>query len=224
MKDEELAKVVPRKVKYIKVGSLSLPVFWANLLFAFLAIAGQVGQTVTLPLWVDSTNALSGEPKVDIYFVVSFASLSFVIIFGLATLFLFLFVPGKIGETERNFPISLLAQVGICDALNGILVVFASSGTRTAPYLQAILGNFIIPLTILFRYDLLFLRNVISHCLRKYFLNTSYSKVRLLDFTLAIHSLYESENNEQLTYKQKHMTALFYFSQTKQSTSSSSSS
>lgn len=156
MKDEELATVVPRKMKQVKVGCLSLPIFWANLLFGFLAIAGQVGQNVTLPLWVDSTNALSGEPKVDSYFVVSFASLLFVIIFGLATLFLIMFVPGKIGETEKNFPKLLLAQVGICDGLNGILVVFASSGTRTAPYLQAILGNFIIPLTILVRYDFIF--------------------------------------------------------------------
>ena len=143
--------------KYVKIGFFSLPIFWANLFFGFLAVAGHVGQKVALPLWVDATNSMSSEFKVDSYFVVSFASLLFVIIFGLGTLYLIVFKPGTIGETERKFPQTLLAQVGIFDGLNGIIVVFACSGTRTAPYLQAILGNFIIPLTILIRYDLCYL-------------------------------------------------------------------
>ena len=152
MNVEVSVKAVQQERTYVRVGRLSLPTVWANLLFGILAVAGQVGQSVTLPLWIDSTNSLKGEPKVDSYFVVSFASLLFVIIFGLGTLFLALFVPNTIGNTEREFPILLLAQVGILDGLNGILVVSASSGKRTAPYLQAILGNFIIPLTISFRY------------------------------------------------------------------------
>ena len=153
---ERMLEAAPHEKKHVKIGFLSLPILWANLLFGFLAVAGQVGQNVSLPLWVDSTNSMPGELKVDSYFVVSFASLSFVIIFGLGTLFLIVFKPGTIGETERKFPQKLLAQVGICDGLNGLLVVFASSGKRTAPYLQAILGNFIIPLTILFRYAYLY--------------------------------------------------------------------
>jgi len=152
---ERMLEAAPHEKKHVKIGFLSLPILWANLLFGFLAVAGQVGQNVSLPLWVDSTNSMPGELKVDSYFVVSFASLSFVIIFGLGTLFLIVFKPGTIGETERKFPQKLLAQVGICDGLNGLLVVFASSGKRTAPYLQAILGNFIIPLTILFRFAIL---------------------------------------------------------------------
>ena len=140
--------------KYVKIGFFSLPVFWANLFFGFLTVVGHVGQKASLPLWVDSTNSMSSEFKVDAYFVVSFASVLFVIVFGLGTLFLIVFKPGTIGETERKFPQTLLAQVGICDGLNGIIVVFACSGARTAPYLQAILGNFIIPLTILIRYAL----------------------------------------------------------------------
>jgi len=141
--------------RYVKIGFFSLPIFWANLFFGFLAVAGHVGQKVALPLWVDATNSMSSEFKVDSYFVVSFASLLFVIIFGLGTLYLIVFKPGTIGETERKFPQTLLAQVGIFDGMNGIIVVFACSGTRTAPYLQAILGNFIIPLTILIRYIML---------------------------------------------------------------------
>ena len=130
-----------------------MPLFFANLFFAFFAVVGAVGQSVTLPLWMASTNEnanLSGR-SVDSYFVLSFASLSFVVIFGLGTLFIGIFSPQDIGETERSFPHLQLFLVGLCDSLNGAMIVFACKGTRTPPYLQAILGNFGIPLTILFR-------------------------------------------------------------------------
>ena len=139
------------KRKTVKIGSVEIRLFWANLFFAFVAVAGQVGQNVSLPLWIDSTNGNKSGRSVDSYFVLSFASFSFVIIFGLGTLLIKIFTPKDLGETEKRFPQLLLFLVGLCDALNGALVVFASKGSRTPPYLQAILGNFMIPLTILFR-------------------------------------------------------------------------
>ena len=142
----------PRKT--VKIGRVEMPRFCANLIFSFFAVAGAVGQNVSLPLWTDSTKEnenLSGR-SVDCYFVLSFASLSFVVIFGLGTLFIQIFSPQDIGETEKRFPHLLLFLVGFCDSLNGSMVVFASKGSRTPPYLQAILGNFGIPLTILFRW------------------------------------------------------------------------
>ena len=166
----------------IKVGRFEVDRTVANLFFAFLAIAGQVGQNVSLPLWIDSTilpssgghvnhtNAVTGystnqsnhtntstgngdgyQPRVDGFFVYSFACVSFVVIFGAALIFIRIFKPHRLGETERRFPHSQLFLIGLFDALNGLLVVFAGSGTRTAPYLQAILGNFLIPLTMAFR-------------------------------------------------------------------------
>ena len=45
------------KQKTVKIGFFEIPLFWANFLFAFVAVTGQVGQNVSLPLWVDSTNA-----------------------------------------------------------------------------------------------------------------------------------------------------------------------
>ena len=142
----------PRKTA--KIGCVEMPLFCANLFFSFFAVVGTVGQTVSLPLWIDSTNEnenLSGR-SVDSYFVFSFASLSFVVIFGLGTLFIRIFSPQDIGETEKRFPHLQLFLVGLCDSLNGAMIVFASKGSRTPPYLQAILGNFGIPLTILFRW------------------------------------------------------------------------
>ena len=159
-----------REKKKVRFGLFEVDLFLANIIFACLTIAGQVGQNVSLPLWIDSTSHGSSstgnrtdptqnspssgkfyQPRVDSYFVYSFASLSFVIIFGTALLFIRVFQPERLGETERRFPHLQLFLIGMCDALNGVLVVFASSGARTPPYLQAILGNFAIPMVMGFR-------------------------------------------------------------------------
>ncbi|XP_048586541.1 uncharacterized protein LOC5518915 [Nematostella vectensis] len=154
--------------KRFNFGLCEVPLYWANILFAFLAVAGQVGQNVSLPLWLVATKEFSTPSgnhttlhatdttgEMDAYFVVSFASMCFVVIFGIAILVMRFAKPGMIGETERMFPHTILFGVGLCDALNGSLVVFASPPSRTAPYLQAILGNFIIPLTIVLRFFVL---------------------------------------------------------------------
>jgi hypothetical protein len=163
-----------------------------SIFFAAVTVIGQVGQNVSLPLWTGYTDFLrsmhcakgtaSAEvnhtrngtwsrivpdpsgPVMDPYFVVSVASFSFVVIFGVITLVIALvqFVLNRIEflgksyefitlEQDIKFPQWQLMLVGFFDALNGILVVFASPPTRTAPFLQAILGNFLIPLTISIR-------------------------------------------------------------------------
>ncbi|XP_020900571.1 uncharacterized protein LOC110239198 [Exaiptasia diaphana] len=158
-----------KEQKYFNLYFFRLSLFQANLCFAFIAIAGIVGQTVSLPLWLSASqskhkglinaNTTSPSPnyaaKMDAYFVLSFASLSFVVIFGLMYAILVYFYPHFFGPAERRFPHKLLFAIGLCDALNGALVVFASPPSRTAPYLQAILGNFSIPLTILARFIIL---------------------------------------------------------------------
>lgn len=140
------------KQKRFNVGSCEVPFFVANFCFAVIVLVGEVGHKVTLPMWLDHSNATHcAESSPDNYFVLSFSSLVFVLIFGLGTLFIRVFSPKAIGEAERNFPHRLFFLVGFSDAVNGILVVFAANGTRTPPYLQSILGNFLIPLTVLFR-------------------------------------------------------------------------
>ena len=170
-----------------------------NVSFVAIAILGQVGQNVSLPMWVDATQAMNNSAcaknassnasdsdsgledfyyyedgntshvtsnssaSMDPFFVLSFASLSFVVIFGVITGVIALvqiFANLTLGEKRLQFitvkddllfPQWQLILIGVFDALNGVFVVFASSSSRTAPFLQAILGNFIIPLTILFR-------------------------------------------------------------------------
>ena len=126
--------------------------FWSNVLFAFVATAGQVGEDVTIPLWLNSTRGgKSSTPAVDSYFVLSFTSLSFIVIFGISLLLIRIFWPRDLGDNERTFPHLLLFPVGLCNALSGVLTVYASSSLRTPLYLQAILNIFIVPSTILLR-------------------------------------------------------------------------
>lgn len=135
---------------------------WWNVLFGGLAVFGQVGQNVSLPLWIDASTGQCGNTtlnctaqSIDSYFVYTFACLSFVIIFGVMLVIIRIVTPNKLGQTERTFPVLPLFFIGFFDALNGVLVVFASSGKRTPPYLQAILGNFVIPLTVIVRLAIL---------------------------------------------------------------------
>ncbi len=168
-----LQRCVPAKIK---------PLVLLNVFFAFLAIVGQVGQNVSLPLWSGSTQVDCGREKnatngnrsnattptsesMDPYFVLSAAAFSFVIIFGIITLILVLLklvleavrtdfrLPAVlvISKEDIRFPQWQLLLIGLFDALNGVFVVYASLPDRTAPFLQAILGNFMIPLTIVFR-------------------------------------------------------------------------
>ena len=152
-------EVVSRNPKYLLV--------LLNLFFAFLAIAGQVGENVSLTLWADAAssncsvhryNTTNPDLVMDPYFILSFASLSFVVFFGCATLLQVLVqvVMGRedkkyINSTDLSFPQWQFVLIGVCDALNGVLVVFASPPKRTAPFLQSILGNIVIPLTIVAR-------------------------------------------------------------------------
>ena len=127
----------------------------ATILFSIVTLAGQVTQHVTLPLWIDSTTSAEMQtekwkPTVDAYFVVSFASLSFVIAFGLVLLCSDFICPNYLVKTDWNYR-RLMLLVGSFQGVSAIFIVFSSSGNRTPPYLQAILGNFAVPVTLILR-------------------------------------------------------------------------
>ena len=130
-----------------------------HLFFAFLAVVGQVGENVSLPLWAGAAssncsihkgNETTGE--MDPFFILTFASFSFMLLFGIISLVNLLVYPKAFSKDDLKFPQWQFMLIGVCDALNGVLVVSASPSARTAPFLQAILGNITIPLTIVLRY------------------------------------------------------------------------
>jgi len=140
-----------------RIGSWEFSLLWTNALFILVVLGSSFGQTILLPLWIDSIkDEISSAAFVDRYFMLSFASLSFVVIFGLAILLIRIFSPKDLGQTEKNFPHLLLFLVGLLAALNGVLAIFASNREKTPRSLEAILGTCKIPLIILFRWVFLF--------------------------------------------------------------------
>ena len=147
----------PRKQTLVECG-YSLRNF-ATILFAIMSVTGQLAQYISLPLWVDSTSQSTitstdqtnkWKPAMDNYFVASFASLSFLIVFGFVVLCCKIIYPDYLSVTDWSYR-CLLLVVGSIQGLSALLVVFSCSGEKTPPYLQAILGNFSIPITLLFR-------------------------------------------------------------------------
>lgn len=130
-----------------------------SIFFVFLAVVGQVGQNVSLPLWANAASSNCSPyrhdnnitAQMESFFIVSFSSLVFVVVFGICTLITAIFSFKTIKE-NLSFPQWQLVLIGVCDAFNGLLVVFSASSIRTAPFLQAILGNIVIPLTIILRH------------------------------------------------------------------------
>ena len=147
----------PRKQTLLECG-YSLRNF-ATILFAIMSVTGQLAQYISLPLWVGSTSQSTitstdqtnkWKLTMDSYFVASFATLSFVIVFGFVVLCCKIVCPNYLPVTDWSY-CCLLLVVGSVQGLGALLVVFSSSGEKTPPYLQAILGNFSIPITLLFR-------------------------------------------------------------------------
>ena len=133
----------------VKIGFFELPLFWANVVFALITVLSMVGQNISLPLWIDSTKGNSPGHTVDSYFVLLFTNVVFLVIFGLAVLYIRIRSPNALRKIK--VPRMLLFLVGLFDSLSDGMISFASKGSRTPPYQQNILGNFIIPLTIFFR-------------------------------------------------------------------------
>ena len=134
----------------------------ATVFFAFAIVTGQVTQYVTLPLWIDSTSNITSvtsaqnqtskwKPTLDSYFVLSFACSVFVIVFGSASVCnAFVFPRYSVIATDWSRR-RLFLLVGFFQGLAAVFIVFSSSGKRTPPYLQAILGNFSIPIILVLR-------------------------------------------------------------------------
>lgn len=131
-----------------------------NLFFAFLQVIGGTGQSITLPMWLAY---LKGSAP---YFVLLFASIAFVVIFGLVLVFYALFAPKKLSNNSKmEYGVNpflltrklhlMLFVIGFADSMNGFFAVFASPSSRTSLPIQASLAVSLIPITIGVRYVIL---------------------------------------------------------------------
>ena len=118
----------------------------SNLSFALICmglVAGMVGQQVGLPLFIGSFGGTTGP-----YFIVLWCSFLFNCFFW--PIVFFKIRNGTITPEMRNYKKHYkLVLIGVFDALNGILIVYASPLSRTPGALQAILMQTLIPFTII---------------------------------------------------------------------------
>lgn len=105
-------------------------------LFVGGTVLGATIQGIGLPLWLSTFDSGQGGA----YFVLFFAGLVFNLFFWIGSIpFLW---NGSITPAMRSWKWHpMLALVGVCDALNGILVVFNSFAGRLSPILGSILGQ-----------------------------------------------------------------------------------
>ena len=136
-------------------------------IFAVLAVVSRVASYVATPLWEDSlyrqthsntTNNLTQANVteiirlVDPYFVVIWRGIWGIITFGIPLIIVYIWYPRLLSDADRNFPKRQFIHTGGVMAISSLLFSYGASGTRTAPYLQALLGNFKIPITFITRY------------------------------------------------------------------------
>ncbi|XP_021370555.1 uncharacterized protein LOC110461435 [Mizuhopecten yessoensis] len=123
--------------------------------------------TICTPLWLDSigptkkeTNATSNNSStpsfrhVDGFSIILQVNIVFCTVSGVIVLCLKL-CSNQLTDANQSFPKLQFFWIGFADSLSSIFSVYASSGTRTAPYLQALAINFAIPITFIIRFILL---------------------------------------------------------------------
>ena len=128
-----------------------------TLVFVVLAVGARVGYFIDTPLWLDSlhnnnSNTAAGQHnstesrQISVYFLLVSQWGFVALVTGFLLLLLRFQCPGFIGETEKQFPMKYFLVIGFSMGLSSVLFNYSVSGSRTPPYLQAILGNCNIPI------------------------------------------------------------------------------
>ena len=123
--------------------------------FTLLLILCRLAVLILMPLWIDNSqpdvNASSQDPLTAInvtfpYFLAVAGTATQLAFWGPVLLVIWLVFPSKITEKEKRYPMKWLVIPGSLQATSSILMNYSASGSRTPPYLQAVLNNFNIPL------------------------------------------------------------------------------
>ena len=149
--------------------SVEMPKFLILMILCILVLAGRVGKTVMTPIWLDyfeiintpeynisegnttqhkttllyKSYLLYREINVMAYLIYQFLFLA--VFWGFSLLVLRIFGYKPIRAREKDFPFKYFVLMGFSQGLSSILVNYSSYGTRTPPYLIAILANLTIP-------------------------------------------------------------------------------
>ena len=126
-----------------------------------VSVLTRTGTSILTPLWLDALNSdsanhsscdiIQSDRSIDAYTIIFITNFLFVVLFGMILLLTKCFSPHLITDKETNYNKKDFVAIGVSDTLSSILFVYASSGCRTAPYLQSIADNFSVPVVFIIR-------------------------------------------------------------------------
>ena len=138
-----------------------------TIFFTGLMILCRIVALISAPLWLDSLSAgntsdhqntsNSGNHsdttshKTNPFFIVFIQTFVAFIFFSICLLVIFIGKSSLITPVERNYSKRLFFIPGLLQALSIVMLYYSLSGQRTAPYLQALLANFAIPVQFILR-------------------------------------------------------------------------
>ncbi|XP_045167880.2 uncharacterized protein LOC123531162 [Mercenaria mercenaria] len=129
-----------------------------------VCVLSRSSTSILTPLWLDARNnhsandsssscdARNSDHQIDAYTIMFIANFIFVVFFGVILLVTKFVCPYLITERETKYKKREFALIGISDTVSSICFVYASSGCRTAPYLQSLAANFSVPVTFIIRF------------------------------------------------------------------------
>ena len=135
-----------------------------TLLLSLAAVLVRSAYFIVTPLWLDFLrpqnttahhNTTDDARQISVCFLMVFQWGFCTLCAGVLLLVAWLIHPDTIGEEEKAFPKSQFLIMGFAMGLSSILFNYSVSGSRTAPYLNGILGNCNIPIQFITRYTLL---------------------------------------------------------------------
>lgn len=119
---------------------------WKIIIYSVLTVFSQSGQVIMLPIFVGSFNGANGQ-SINPYFVLFICSLSFAIFFmGYECVRYYRSKVSFVGTRDMH---KYFILIGLFNALNGLLTVYASPDKRTPADIQGILTQITVPATFL---------------------------------------------------------------------------
>ena len=139
-----------------------------SLFFTVLVLVCRLGSFICSPLWLDyfrsfnetdhntSTRHYGNSSQHEIrqsqpFFILFMQAAVPTLLWGLVLMIILILSPKHFGTEERKYPRKLLLIPGLSMSLSAVLVNYSLSGSRTPPYLQALLGNFAVPIQFIVR-------------------------------------------------------------------------
>lgn len=135
-----------------------------NGIFAIGVVVTLSVSTILTPLWIDSINIKNGTltnrsnvtydqfKHVNSYSVIFIVNSIYLVLSAIVLgIFILLNLNNDSIKEIKSFKVDFLF-IGFADAISTVCLVYASSGSRTAPYLQSLTSNLLIPVTFIVRF------------------------------------------------------------------------